>query len=143
MLMLRSVKKSKKFTPGRSKYKGIAKSKKMAILGFSLIFLIMSFNTSKLIFLDPSDFLNYFKYFENLATFVIFLLMLERSIDKLVLTYRTADDAAGEQLVKAAFRIANCFVSRSAVHEILTRVGVSAKILRKNKIIKFLNPVEI
>ena len=120
----------------------------MAILGFSLIFLITSFTTSKLIFLDPSDFFKYFKYFENLhalAICVIFLgLMLERSMNKLVLTYRTADDAAVEQLVKAAFRMANSFVSCSAVHEVLTRVGVSAKILRKNKImVKFLNPVEI
>ena len=120
----------------------------MAILGFFLIFLITSFTTSKLIFLDPSDFFKYFKYFENLhalAICVIFLgLMLERSMNKLVLTYRTADDAAVEQLVKAAFRMANSFVSCSAVHEVLTRVGVSAKILRKNKImVKFLNPVEI
>ena len=63
--------------------------------------------------------------------------------DRLVLSYLTEGDALEQQLLKAAFRIANCFASCQSIHAILQRAGVSAKILRKSKlIVKFLNPLE-
>ena len=61
----------------------------------------------------------------------------------MVLSYLSAGDAVEKQLVKASFRIANCFTSCPSVRAVLKRVGVSAKILRKNKItVKFLNPLK-
>jgi hypothetical protein len=66
-----------------------------------------------------------------------------RSEHRLVLSYVSAGDAAEKQLVKASFRITNCFASCSSVHAVLERVCVSAKILHKNKItVKFLNPLK-
>ena len=61
----------------------------------------------------------------------------------MVLSYYSAGDAVEKQLVEASFRIANCFASCPSIFAVLKRVGVSAKILRRNKIkVRFLNPVE-
>ncbi len=66
-----------------------------------------------------------------------------RSEHQLVLSYLSEGDVVEKQLVEASFRIANCFASCSFMYAALKSVGVSAKILRKNKItVKFLDPVE-
>ena len=79
----------------------------------------------------------------SIAVACCFLWTWWRSEHRLVLSYYSAGDAVEKQLVEASFRIANCFASCPSIYAVLKRVGVSAKILRKNKItVKFLNPVE-
>ena len=57
---------------------------------------------------------------------------------RLLISYRGSGDVGGDdveqQLVNAAFQIVNAFLANSLVHGALTSVGVSASILRRNKI---------
>jgi hypothetical protein len=76
-------------------------------------------------------------YIFTVSIFSIILIWLHQP----VLSYKTDGDQVEKQLVSAAFRIANCFVSLKVVRGVLERMGFATYIARMKKItVRFIDP---